>query len=146
MGADANGGWVPRCCKPVLASCRYHGREPFHLLFPADTNPSPMHAFQPLGLDGIGCRTPSPMRLPVGFSLGLVITSPSSPPPPNRSSYILRYLRQIAVITPYAQFMFAYKAEDDKNSVRIGFRCVCAVSCVCVCVRVCLRGWSVKGD
>eukprot|EP00884_Botryococcus_braunii_P009390 jgi/Botrbrau1/18452/Bobra.0072s0035.1 len=34
---------------------------------------------------------------------------------------ILKYLRQIAVITPYAQFCFAYKAEDEKNSIRINF-------------------------
>jgi DNA topoisomerase VI subunit B len=34
---------------------------------------------------------------------------------------ILKYLRQIAVITPYAQFTFAYIAEDEKNSIRINF-------------------------
>lgn len=34
---------------------------------------------------------------------------------------ILKYLRQIAVITPYAQFAFAYIAEDEKNSLRINF-------------------------
>lgn len=34
---------------------------------------------------------------------------------------ILKYLRQIAVITPYAQFAFAYVAEDEKNSLRINF-------------------------
>ncbi|PNW88219.1 hypothetical protein CHLRE_01g019750v5 [Chlamydomonas reinhardtii] len=53
-----------------------------------------------------------------GSSLSLTIEGNWS----TYRSYILRYLRQIAVITPYAQFMFAYKAEDDKNSVRIGFR------------------------
>ncbi|EFJ46844.1 hypothetical protein VOLCADRAFT_62055 [Volvox carteri f. nagariensis] len=37
-------------------------------------------------------------------------------------SKIVRYLRQIAVITPYAHFCFSYKAEDDKNSMRINFR------------------------
>ncbi|GIL73715.1 hypothetical protein Vretimale_5397 [Volvox reticuliferus] len=37
-------------------------------------------------------------------------------------SKIVRYLRQIAVITPYAHFCFIYKAEDDKNSMRINFR------------------------
>ncbi|PNH07647.1 DNA topoisomerase 6 subunit B [Tetrabaena socialis] len=35
---------------------------------------------------------------------------------------VIRYLRQIAVITPYAQFSFAYKAEDDRNSMRCMFR------------------------
>ena len=34
---------------------------------------------------------------------------------------ILRYMRQIAVITPYAQFSFGYNAEDQKNSVNITF-------------------------
>lgn len=32
-----------------------------------------------------------------------------------------RYLRQIAVITPYAKFSFAYVAEDEKNSIRVNF-------------------------
>ena len=36
-------------------------------------------------------------------------------------SKILKYLRQIAVITPYAQFSFVYKAEEEKNDVRINF-------------------------
>lgn len=36
-------------------------------------------------------------------------------------SYILRYLRQIAVITPYAQFAFGYIAADAKNSVSMMF-------------------------
>lgn len=34
---------------------------------------------------------------------------------------VLRYMRQIAVITPYAQFRFHYKAEDDKNSLDVTF-------------------------
>ncbi|EIE26704.1 hypothetical protein COCSUDRAFT_11853 [Coccomyxa subellipsoidea C-169] len=34
---------------------------------------------------------------------------------------IHKYLRQIAVITPYAKFSFAYVAEDEKNSIRINF-------------------------
>ena len=34
---------------------------------------------------------------------------------------VLRYMRQIAVITPYAQFRFLYKAEDDKNSLDVTF-------------------------
>ncbi|KAL0026624.1 hypothetical protein WJX77_011706 [Trebouxia sp. C0004] len=34
---------------------------------------------------------------------------------------VLRYMRQIAVITPYAQFSFHYRAEDEKNSVNITF-------------------------
>ncbi|GFR50834.1 hypothetical protein Agub_g13107 [Astrephomene gubernaculifera] len=37
-------------------------------------------------------------------------------------SKIVRYLRQIAVITPYAHFAFTYRAEDEKNSMRINFR------------------------
>lgn len=36
-------------------------------------------------------------------------------------SKILKYLRQIAVITPYAQFSFTYKAAEEKNNVRIDF-------------------------
>ena len=32
-----------------------------------------------------------------------------------------RYLRQIAVITPYAEFKFTYTAEDDKSSMRTTF-------------------------
>ena len=36
-------------------------------------------------------------------------------------SKILKYLRQIAVITPYAAFTFDYKARDKKNSVRVDF-------------------------
>ena len=34
---------------------------------------------------------------------------------------MLKYLRQIAVITPYAQFRFRYMAQDDRNSVAITF-------------------------
>ena len=34
---------------------------------------------------------------------------------------VLKYLRQIAVITPYAQFRFRYTAQDDRNSVAITF-------------------------
>ena len=34
---------------------------------------------------------------------------------------VLRYMRQIAVITPYAQFRFQYRAEDDKNSLDVTF-------------------------
>lgn len=30
-------------------------------------------------------------------------------------------MRQIAVITPYAQFKLEYQAEDDKNSLAITF-------------------------
>ncbi|GBF92117.1 DNA topoisomerase [Raphidocelis subcapitata] len=36
--------------------------------------------------------------------------------------YILRYLRQIAVITPYAQFSFRYVAEDPKASLDLAFK------------------------
>ena len=32
-----------------------------------------------------------------------------------------RYLRQIAVITPYAEFKFTYTAEDEKSSMRTTF-------------------------
>ena len=32
-----------------------------------------------------------------------------------------RYLRQIAVITPYTQFTFSYVAEDQRNSIAITF-------------------------
>lgn len=41
------------------------------------------------------------------------------------SSYrakVLKYLRQIAVITPYAQFSFNYIAEDPRNSLKLLFR------------------------
>ena len=38
-------------------------------------------------------------------------------PPPSA-----RYLRQIAVITPYTEFSFFYKAEEDKNNMRLVFR------------------------
>ncbi|EFN52240.1 hypothetical protein CHLNCDRAFT_26891 [Chlorella variabilis] len=34
---------------------------------------------------------------------------------------VFKYLQQIAVITPYAQFRFVFKAEDEKSSVRITF-------------------------
>ena len=34
---------------------------------------------------------------------------------------VLRYMRQIAVITPYAQLTFQFKAQEDKNSVNITF-------------------------
>ncbi|CAK0734996.1 hypothetical protein CVIRNUC_000513 [Coccomyxa viridis] len=36
-------------------------------------------------------------------------------------SKVLKYLRQIAVITPYAEFKFTYTAEDDKSSMRTTF-------------------------
>ena len=36
-------------------------------------------------------------------------------------SKILKYLRQIAVITPYAQFSFKYQAAEEKNNVSIDF-------------------------
>ena len=32
-----------------------------------------------------------------------------------------RYLRQIAVITPYARFTFTYTGEDARNSVAVTF-------------------------
>ena len=34
---------------------------------------------------------------------------------------ILKYLQQIAVITPYAEFTFAFNAEDEKNSFKTTF-------------------------
>lgn len=34
---------------------------------------------------------------------------------------MLKYLRQIAVITPYAQFRFRYTAQDERNSVTVTF-------------------------
>ena len=34
---------------------------------------------------------------------------------------MIRYLRMIAVITPYAQFRFTYRAEDERNSVHFVF-------------------------
>lgn len=37
------------------------------------------------------------------------------------SSQVLKYLRQIAVITPYAQFRFQYTAQDERNSVAVTF-------------------------
>ena len=36
-------------------------------------------------------------------------------------SKILKYLRQIAVITPYAQFQFMYTAIEEKNNINITF-------------------------
>jgi DNA topoisomerase VI subunit B len=36
--------------------------------------------------------------------------------------YVLRYLRQIAVITPYAQISFDYKALDSKQDLSMMFR------------------------
>lgn len=64
-----------------------------------------------------------------GASLSLIIEG-------NWSTYrakIVRYLRQIAVITPYAQFAFSFKAEEEKNSMRLLFRCI-ASSDMCVSV------------
>ena len=34
---------------------------------------------------------------------------------------VLKYLRQIAVITPYSQFRFKYTAQDERNSVAVTF-------------------------
>lgn len=34
---------------------------------------------------------------------------------------LLRYLHQIAVITPYAQFEFDYRAEDERHCTRVTF-------------------------
>lgn len=34
---------------------------------------------------------------------------------------VLKYLQQIAVITPYAEFRFAFKAEDEKSSINVTF-------------------------
>ena len=36
-------------------------------------------------------------------------------------SKILKYLRQIAVITPYAQFSFIYTAAEERNNLSIQF-------------------------
>ena len=36
--------------------------------------------------------------------------------------YVLRYLRQIAVITPYAQISFDFKALDSKHDLSMMFR------------------------
>jgi len=35
--------------------------------------------------------------------------------------HICRYLRQIAVITPYAEFKFTYTTEDEKGSMKTTF-------------------------
>lgn len=43
----------------------------------------------------------------------------------NWTSYrakVVKYLRQIAVITPYAEFSFFYRAEEEKNNMRLVFR------------------------
>ena len=39
----------------------------------------------------------------------------------NSTPQVLKYLRQIAVITPYAQFRFRYTAQDERNSVAVTF-------------------------
>ena len=36
-------------------------------------------------------------------------------------SKVLKYLQQVAVITPYAQFDFSYRAEDEKASFAVTF-------------------------
>jgi DNA topoisomerase VI subunit B len=36
--------------------------------------------------------------------------------------YIFRYLRQIAVITPYAQISFTFKSLDGKGDIDLMFR------------------------
>mmetsp|Transcript_25575 Transcript_25575/g.65865 ORF Transcript_25575/g.65865 Transcript_25575/m.65865 type:complete len:665 (+) Transcript_25575:305-2299(+) len=53
----------------------------------------------------------------VGSEVSLIVEG-------NMKTYrakILKYLRQIAVITPYASFRFRFKAEDDKASIRVNF-------------------------
>ena len=50
-------------------------------------------------------------------SVGLVRSFPT----PNAILGNARYLRQIAVITPYAKFTFSYAAEDKRNSIAITF-------------------------
>ena len=53
-----------------------------------------------------------------GSQLSLIIAGHWTP----YRAKILTYLRQIAVITPYAQFRFKYSAaEDERNSVAITF-------------------------
>ena len=52
-----------------------------------------------------------------GSQLSLIIAGHWTP----YRAKILKYLRQIAVITPYAQFRFKYSAEDDRNSVAVTF-------------------------
>ena len=42
-------------------------------------------------------------------------------PVTESSPQVLKYLRQIAVITPYAQFRFQYTAQDERNSVAVTF-------------------------
>lgn len=37
-------------------------------------------------------------------------------------AYLLRYLRQIAVITPYAQFQFEFKAREERNNLTLHFK------------------------
>lgn len=34
----------------------------------------------------------------------------------------MKYLRQIAVITPYAQFSFSYRSEDGKHDFSLAFK------------------------
>lgn len=36
-------------------------------------------------------------------------------------SKIIKYLRQIAVITPYSHFTFTFKAEDASNDIHVVF-------------------------
>jgi len=59
---------------------------------------------------------PNPDRW-VGAKLSLVVEGNMK----NYRSKILKYLRQIAVITPYATFRFRYRAEDERNNVRVDF-------------------------
>jgi DNA topoisomerase VI subunit B len=45
---------------------------------------------------------------------------------------LARYLRQIAVITPYAEFQFFYRAEgDEKANTRLVFRWVMVAGYMC---------------
>lgn len=76
-----------------------------------DPHPLPLPPYPTLALLTL---TPAPAPI-------LTLNRPLSPHPHPRG-YILRYLRQIAVITPYAQFSFRYVAEDPKNSLEMHYK------------------------
>jgi DNA topoisomerase VI B subunit len=63
------------------------------------------------------CVEPNPGGAWRGTALGVTIEGSWTYARPK----ILRYLRQIAVITPYAQFRFAYEGEGGRGSVAAVF-------------------------
>ena len=70
----------------------------------------------------LNCDTNKPNSTPQHTQQQLPKNNPNTKQTQSYRAKLLGYLRQIAVITPYAQFSFSYVGEDERSSLRLVFR------------------------